>query len=137
MGTAAASIGDIETDIVSGSQMCFTLQDPDNTQLLTFSLEVTEDNAGGPVQLLAMSSLPNSLGTKTAVSPINANAVVAVPGDWDGDGDVDVNDINGLMLAIQLEQVIDLSFDFNGDGVVNILDVRGMSALCTRARCAA
>jgi len=61
----------------------------------------------------------------------------AVVGDWDMDGDVDVNDIRGLMRAIQLGQSIDLSFDFNDDGVVNILDVRGMSALCTRTRCAA
>jgi hypothetical protein len=119
------------------------LQDPDDTQLLTFSLEVTEDNAGGPVQLIAMSTLPNTIGTKTAVSSINANANVAVPpvtlvpGDCDLDGDVDINDMRGLVRAIQLGQAIDLSFDFNDDGVVNILDIRSMSALCTRTRCAA
>jgi hypothetical protein len=143
VGAAATPIGVIETDIVSGSQICFTLQDPDDTQLLTFSLEVTEDNAGGPVQLIAMSTLPNTIGTKTAVSSINANANVAVPpvtlvpGDWDLDGDVDINDMRGLVRAIQLGQAIDLSFDFNDDGVVNILDIRSMSALCTRTRCAA
>ncbi|WP_299084496.1 ExeM/NucH family extracellular endonuclease [uncultured Paraglaciecola sp.] len=58
-------------------------------------------------------------------------------GDWDSDGDVDINDIRALTRAIQFGQVIDLSFDFNNDGIVNIRDVRGMSALCTRTRCAA
>ena len=137
VGSAAAPIGNIGTDIVSGSQICFTLQDPDNTQFLTFSLEVTEDNVGGPVQLLAMSSLPNNIGTKTAVSAINANAIVAVPGDWDEDGDVDINDVRGLIGAIQRRETIDLAFDFNNDGVVNTLDARLMMTLCTRSGCAA
>ena len=112
------------------------MQDPDNTKLLTFSLEVTEDNAGGPVQLQAMSSLPNNVGTKTEDSPINANAVVAVSGDWDGDGDVDISDIRALIRAIQLRQDIDLSFDFNDDGQVNYTDVRLLQRMCTRSGCA-
>lgn len=136
VGAAAEQIGNIETDIVSGSQLCFRLQDPDNTKLLTFSLEVTEDNAGGPVQLQAMSSLPNNVGTKTEDSPINANAVVAVSGDWDGDGDVDISDIRALIRAIQLRQDIDLSFDFNDDGQVNYTDVRLLQRMCTRSGCA-
>lgn len=135
VGPAAQQIGNIEADIVSGSQLCFRLQDPDNTQLLTFTLEVTEDNVGGPVQLLAMSSLPNNVGTKTAVSPINANAVVAVPGDWDGDGDVDILDIRALIRAIQLRQDIDIRFDFNGDGKVTYTDVRLLQRMCTRRGC--
>jgi predicted extracellular nuclease/endonuclease I len=62
--------------------------------------------------------------------------VAAVRGDFDGDGDVDRNDIFGLLRAVQLREEIDLSFDLNDDGVVNGLDVRVMSTLCTRAGCA-
>eukprot|EP01093_Parvamoeba_rugata_P002471 TRINITY_DN13048_c0_g2_i2.p1 TRINITY_DN13048_c0_g2~~TRINITY_DN13048_c0_g2_i2.p1 ORF type:complete len:244 (-),score=43.20 TRINITY_DN13048_c0_g2_i2:1-732(-) len=133
---ASEPIGDIGTDIVSGSQLCFTLQDPDNTQLLTFSLVVTEDNAGGPIELFATSSLPANVGTKAENSEINANAVVAVKGDWDGDGDVDMMDIRALTRAIQLRQDIDMSFDFNDDGQVTYTDVRLLQRMCTRSRCA-
>lgn len=129
-------IGDIGSDIASGSQLCFTLQDPDNTQLLTFSLVVTEDNAGGPIELFATSSLPANVGTKAENSEINANAVVAVKGDWDGDGDVDMMDIRALTRAIQLRQDIDMSFDFNDDDQVTYTDVRLLQRMCTRSACA-
>lgn len=62
---------------------------------------------------------------------------VEIVGDWDGDGDVDVNDIGSMIRAIQQGEDIDLSFDFNNDGTVNILDARNMSTSCTRFRCAA
>lgn len=61
----------------------------------------------------------------------------AVIGDWDGDGDVDINDVRALMLAVQSRQTIDPAFDLNNDGVINIIDARVMMTLCTRARCAA
>ena len=58
-----------------------------------------------------------------------------VEGDWDGDADVDYNDVRGLMMAIQARQDIDLAFDLNRDGAVNMLDTRAMMAVCTRSRC--
>ena len=61
----------------------------------------------------------------------------SIKGDWDGDGDVDINDIRALTLAIQKRLPIDLAFDLNNDGVVNALDTRVMQTLCTRTRCAA
>ena len=60
----------------------------------------------------------------------------AVQGDLDGDGDVDINDVRGVIRAVQTRQPIGLEFDFTDDGVVNILDVRAMFSLCSRARCA-
>ena len=59
-----------------------------------------------------------------------------VKGDWDADGDVDINDIRGLTRAIQLRQEISLSFDFNDDGKVTYTDVRLLQRMCTRPRCA-
>ncbi|GAA0350978.1 hypothetical protein GCM10009092_14220 [Bowmanella denitrificans] len=61
---------------------------------------------------------------------------VAVTGDFDGDGDVDRNDISALMRAIASRQEIDMAFDLNEDGVVNTRDVQMMSRLCTRTGCA-
>ena len=60
----------------------------------------------------------------------------AILGDFDGDGDVDINDVRGLMRAIQFGQTIDLVFDLNNDGVVTMMDARIMMSLCTRASCA-
>lgn len=70
------------------------------------------------------------------VIAIDLKAAV-VKGDWDGDGDVDINDVRGLTRAIQRRETIDMAFDLNNDGVVNALDTRVMTTLCTRARCAA
>jgi predicted extracellular nuclease len=64
-------------------------------------------------------------------------ASTAIQGDFDGDGDVDINDIRGLMRSIQLSESIDLAFDLNNDGVVSMMDARVMMSLCTRTRCAA
>ena len=58
-------------------------------------------------------------------------------GDFDGDGDVDINDVRGLMSAIQLGESIDLMFDLNKDEAVTMMDARVMMSLCTRNRCAA
>jgi predicted extracellular nuclease/endonuclease I len=60
----------------------------------------------------------------------------AVLGDWDGDGDVDMNDITGLYKAVLSRLPIDMVFDLNNDGVVNAVDVRVQRNMCTRARCA-
>ena len=64
-------------------------------------------------------------------------ASTAIQGDFDGDRDVDINDIRGLMRSIQLSESIDLAFDLNNDGVVSMMDARVMMSLCTRTRCAA
>jgi predicted extracellular nuclease/endonuclease I len=57
-------------------------------------------------------------------------------GDWDGDLDVDINDVRGLIRAIQALEEIDMTFDLNADSIINILDARTMMTLCTRAQCA-
>ncbi|WP_158970443.1 Ig-like domain-containing protein [Paraglaciecola sp. L3A3] len=69
--------------------------------------------------------------TKTA----DEGGAVMVTGDYDSDGDVDINDVRGLVGAIQSRETIDMAFDMNDDGVVNILDSRVMMSICTRARC--
>ena len=71
------------------------------------------------------------------VASFNLEAgVAAVRGDFDGDDDVDRDDIFGLLTAIRTEQNVDLSFDLNEDGAVDFFDIRIMPTLCTRAGCA-
>lgn len=61
----------------------------------------------------------------------------ALRGDWDKDGDVDINDVRGFMMAIRTRQPISDDFDLNKDGRFNIVDVQTMMTLCSRTRCAA
>ncbi|GAC21492.1 ExeM/NucH family extracellular endonuclease [Paraglaciecola arctica] len=61
----------------------------------------------------------------------------AVIGDWDADGDVDIDDYRGLLRAIQRRQSVGMEFDLNEDGRITTLDARVLLTLCTRARCAA
>lgn len=70
------------------------------------------------------------------VTGINISSAAAMKGDWDGDGDVDINDVRGLMAAIQKRESIDDAFDLNMDGKVDVLDARTMMTLCTQNRCA-
>ena len=62
---------------------------------------------------------------------------VDVVGDFDGDGDVDILDIQGVFSAISQGVELDSSFDLNQDGSINIFDVFVLYSLCSRAGCAA
>ncbi|WP_440875079.1 right-handed parallel beta-helix repeat-containing protein [Thalassotalea sp. PLHSN55] len=110
------------------------------TASATFSLAGLTPTADLPeghfYQLLAVFR-PSGASKNELVTVYHLDIVASsVEGDYDGDKDVDINDINGLVRAIQTRQSIDLAFDINDDGVVNILDARATMALCTRARCA-
>ena len=58
-------------------------------------------------------------------------------GDFDGDGDIDQNDVSQFSTMILSGETDDMQYDFNHDSVVNSLDVRALMSLCTRSRCAA
>jgi len=60
-----------------------------------------------------------------------------IPGDMDGDGDVDRNDIRAFALAVRRGETLPPSFDLNEDGVINSRDVRAMKGICTYNRCSA
>ena len=74
---ADASIGDIGADAVDGALICFFLQPiADQPTQLSFTVTVDEDNTGGPIQLLAMSSVTNLPGTATVASEVLADVQV-------------------------------------------------------------
>ncbi len=66
-------------------------------------------------------------------------AAQTIPGDLDGDEDIDRNDLD-ILLADRNKSVAESSCgsacDLDGDGRVTALDARKMVLLCTRPRCA-
>lgn len=63
-------------------------------------------------------------------------APAGVRGDFDGDLDVDRDDLRAFARLLRSSNNIDLSHDYNQDGQVNGHDVRALMRLCTRNRCA-
>lgn len=60
-----------------------------------------------------------------------------LPGDLDGDGDIDRDDIARITAARgQPVTGADDPRDIDGDGLITALDARRLTALCTRPRCA-
>ena len=70
-----------------------------------------------------------------ATASATAEVIINPAGDFDGDGDVDKNDMLALTTANRKGLTVDLAFDLNGDGVVNSRDVRAMRELCSYERC--
>ena len=71
VGPDSANIGSIGDDAVDGTLICFFLEAVANepTQL-SFTVTVDEDNTGGPIQLLAMSSVTNIPGTTMVATEV-------------------------------------------------------------------
>ena len=57
-------------------------------------------------------------------------------GDFDGDNDVDYNDIMAFYQLFLQGQATGENYDFNGDGQISFFDIQALMAMCTRANCA-
>lgn len=67
---------------------------------------------------------------------LNLQSEIELVGDFDGDADIDRNDVNQFSMMIRRGETGEIQHDFNNDSVVNSLDVRALMTLCTRSRCA-
>ncbi|AQQ00777.1 hypothetical protein B0W48_13745 [Pseudoalteromonas aliena] len=56
-------------------------------------------------------------------------------GDFDGDGDIDSDDIQSLVSAINNNEPLNSTFDINGDGVINFDDTVALRELCSYEQC--
>ncbi|WP_370242744.1 ExeM/NucH family extracellular endonuclease [Alteromonas abrolhosensis] len=110
---------DYNDDVLDPSEASFE-EEPDNTNL--YNADPYRYSDHDPV-----------------VIGLDLSAGISEPlrGDWDGDGDVDINDYRGLLRAIQRGETVDIAFDINEDGRITTSDARALTRLCTRTRCAA
>lgn len=57
-------------------------------------------------------------------------------GDINGDGSVDINDVQAIMSALNQKAGAQDPRDLDGDGWITVLDARRVTLLCTRPNCA-
>lgn len=63
------------------------------------------------------------------------NIAEVLLGDFDNDGDIDINDIRSFISQLRAGVSFELDYDFNNDGTVSSSDARALMAKCTHARC--
>ena len=72
---------------------------------------------------------------RTALDVV-AVTIVPLPGDLDGDSDIDRDDLNILLTYRNQPASACPECDIDGDGIITVLDARKLVLLCTRPRCA-
>ena len=78
-------------------------------------------------------------GGVTPQAPSLCLATTKVPGDLDGNGVVDRDDLNILLRGLNQsvsQSACGARCDLDGDGRITVLDARKLQLLCTRPRCA-
>ncbi len=61
------------------------------------------------------------------------NVAAQLIGDFDNDGDIDINDVRSFISQLRSGVSFELDYDFNNDGTVSSSDARALMAKCTRA----
>ncbi|MCA9167339.1 MAG: PEP-CTERM sorting domain-containing protein [Planctomycetales bacterium] len=106
----------------------YKFSDDDFTSYLRHQFEIGDENGNGLLATGIRLLVPQTgIGGGTAIDELElyAGGVVSIPGDVDGDGDCDVDDIDSLM-SVMRTGVFDAKFDFTNDQVVDKDDLDRM-----------
>jgi len=115
----------------------YVTSSPD-TQYTSSNTKVAVVNSSGQVQAVApgMSNLTISYAGFNATIPVTVG-VFPLKGDLNGDGAVDLNDIQILLKALNTASTGSGDpRDLNNDGKIDALDARILATLCSRPACA-
>jgi trehalose utilization protein len=100
----------------------------------------TPTNTPTATRTVTPTPTPSATATPKVTPTTTATSTPARPlGDYDGDGDCDMDDLN-ILLADRNKPVSKSACgkpcDLDGDGVITALDARKLTLLCTRPNCA-
>lgn len=102
VGPDTDNIGNIAADAINNRVICFYPEANLTPTKLSFTVTVDEDNAGGPIQMLAMSSVTNIPGTATVASEVFGDVQVEGAPQTTIDGltvaDLEVTEMRELLL---------------------------------------
>lgn len=136
-GTSGTQYAFNDVAVTDGLAICFDLVGPslEPTQL---TYQVTVDEQADATVVSSLFNTVDSIGSEIVEATLEvAVDVPATPGDINGDGFVDRNDVN-LTLAARNQTATgpDDPRDMNGDGVINVLDARAVILACDLPGCA-
>ena len=103
-----------------------------------YTIMITRRNADGTIEEAQTTTGVATLGMD--ITPLSMIVPVSdAPDDINGDGDVNRNDLNILLLdrgKTVSQSACGARCDLDGDGKITVLDGRRLSLLCTRPNCA-
>lgn len=123
------------------------LRESQSSMLVSQSSQLTAISSDPTIVSVSGSTLTagNHAGTATVTFSLGTvqgklqvtNEASGVQGDLNGDGKVDIDDVNIIEAALNTPASgPNDARDVNHDGVINALDARILTTLCTNARCA-
>lgn len=122
------------SSILQVSPSSFNLKEGQKT-LVELTLRVPANAQIGQTDTLSLLVQGMVSDNASVVTTIVGEA--GITGDFDHDGDIDIDDLNILMVVKNMPAsgASDIR-DLDGNGVIDVVDVRLLTRMCTRAQCA-
>ncbi|WP_300462911.1 alpha/beta hydrolase [Desulfobacula sp.] len=144
--TACAALQQLQTMPVSEEAVTVATHPflfPVGYQLIAVTENTTySESAPTDLQSIYFVRAENSVGdlsvpSNIVAAPSKANpSDVIAKGDLDGDGDIDIDDINVIKTLANQPASANPDADIDGDGIITVMDARMLMMDCTLPRCA-